>query len=87
MYQVSIKGSKFLFSDWLPLEVELQRLRGQLEFCDWRTSIRVGLKLLVIKLKVARTSFLARGTDHSSVTRERNVRKKREIKEARKGFF
>ena len=31
-------------------------------------------------IKVAGTSFLARGTGHSLVTRERNVRKKREIK-------
>ena len=30
-------------------------------------------------LKVASTSFLARGTGYSCVTRERNVRKKREI--------
>ena len=34
------KRSKSSFSDWSIVEVELQRLPGQLEYCDWWIPIR-----------------------------------------------
>ena len=44
------KRSKSSFSDWSIVEVELQRLPGQLEYCDWWIRSELPTKLLLITL-------------------------------------
>ena len=40
------KRSKSSFSDWSIVEVELQRLPGQLEYCDWWIPIRASNEVI-----------------------------------------